>query len=112
MYWKNGTEVDLSGNNSQTFGIAYVSGDAYVSGNGGYWVNGTFTPMQDASFINSIFTSGSDVYAIGSLIPGASPAAYWKNGIVNQFEVEFSVAEKMVILNNDVYLAGQKYDQG
>ena len=87
VYWKNNSEVRLSGDNATSI---FVSGnDVYIAGTHDskavYWKNGTEVALENQNLYgdfnntaaNSIFVSGNDVYAAGYEGPNA---VYWKNG--------------------------------
>lgn len=122
-YWKNGIETDLT-NGTKAAGAwsIWVSGsDVYVAGgdNNGieYWKNGnmvtvpvTGTFTQGSTY--SVFVSGTDVYIAGTYIDGSSNqiSAYWKNGVQVNLTGNASSVNQIIVSGNDVYVAGQTYN--
>ena len=115
VYWKNNTEIRLSGSNASSI---FVSGnDVYVGGSdstGLYWKNGTKNFLQKLSsygntVVNSIFVSGNDVYAAG--YENSNPRA-WKNGTAIFLTdtmpglAGYTHANSIYVSGNDVYIVG------
>ena len=103
VYWKNGIQQNIIAG-----GPEEISPSIAVSGTNVFYSyfdcfrNGVVEPLQGkgSGFIESVFASGTDFYAIGN--DSVGHAAYWKNGVVN--EVPF--ASCMYVSGNDVYLGG------
>lgn len=126
-YWKNGTEVILTGNEAESdlyaYSIYVVGEDVYVAGyeytSAGlnipkYWKNGVATNLSEGTnaaktqvTAQSIFVSGEDVYVSGCESATAR-AKYWKNGaeVILGVEGITSFANSIYIHNADVYIAG------
>lgn len=95
VYWKNGTEVSLTGGQMAT-GIVAIGSNVYVCGYGinpstgmqtvQYWLNGTLTNLTGAStfpLTSGIAVSSSgDVYICGYDL-FTNQAWYWKNSVIH-----------------------------
>lgn len=124
-YWKNGSPVILSQNNSFTESATSVAvggdSDVYVVGNlyepplstMEYWKNGNLTSIHNNTLMNanSIAVSGNDVYAAGFISDSTlahSTAVYWKNNSVYQLSAGAGVlfsAHAIAVDRSDVYVA-------
>ena len=137
VYWKNGNPTFLPENTagitspSSTLSTAnsiFISGsDIYVAGyemiesafasqsfshSALYWKNGKAIyltiPGQYYNKATSIFVSGQDVYACGTL--GRVEARYWKNGTSFYLKGSISEATSIFVSGSDVYVAGSQDD--
>jgi hypothetical protein len=117
VYWKNGTPVKIgnpaflkSGNASVS-----VSGNNVYFTNGLSWENGSVIPLQGqgGGFVQSVFTTGNDIYFTGS--DSVGDAVYWKNGMLNvvaqgYFPKHNSGSDPMAfcifVSGSDVYVGG------
>jgi hypothetical protein len=87
----------------------YVAG---VEGTAKVWKNGVATNLSnavDSSDAVSVFVSGSDVYAAGSV---GNIAKVWKNGIATNLTNgvnSFGEASAVFVVGNDVYVAGTEH---
>jgi hypothetical protein len=138
VYWKDGTAFPLTDGtkNASANAIVISAGDVYIAGNefGGddssgnplpstleYWKNGVavvlYHGVQPAQ-VNSIFVSGSDVYAAGFIYQTTKVASnsfvsvpvatVWKNGVPTSLtdSLHESSAESVFVSGSDVYAAG------
>ncbi|HEY5465322.1 MAG TPA: hypothetical protein VIJ95_18860 [Hanamia sp.] len=87
--------------------IVYVSGYIVTpsspisnSTTGAYWKNGVLTTIPNTSLIQSIITSGNDLYILGT-------NGYWKNGIFTNLGTN-STLNSVCVSNGDVYIAGSQ----
>ncbi len=128
--WKNGVESQVladgsspQGQATQATSIAISGNDVYMGGFGAnptignagrvfigrIWKNGIlmdpaiYTPF---TYIRSLFVSESDLYVAGSIL---SVAKYWKNGIEQEL-AEGTSSSSIVVSGNDVFVAGEEYD--
>jgi hypothetical protein len=123
--WKNGTQVNLSNGNiagrSRGTDLFVNNNDVYVTINeleskvANILKNGAnifeTDPILQASF-NSVFVSGNDVYACGSIAQnGIAVAAVWKNGILTKLEDVLSNALSVFVDNDKIYVSGQIWDE-
>ncbi|WP_343624502.1 IPT/TIG domain-containing protein [Flavobacterium lindanitolerans] len=104
-YWVNGTETQVSDNNSVIRSIFVEHNNIYLCGeNDGvaqYWENGTPTSMGTGQAYN-IFVANSEVYvACGGYFP-----LYWKNGTRTELANSFGAAASIFTKGNDIYVAG------
>jgi hypothetical protein len=76
------------------------------------WSNGDDVNLSELSApasATSVFVSGTDVYATGSV---SNKAGYWKNGLfigLGLNPVFFSNGRSIFVSNNDVYVAGYEF---
>jgi hypothetical protein len=118
VYWKNGTQVTLTGGSGTPIALSianagsdvYIAGDVFsASGNfiAAYWKNGVLTKLSDSTtnyYAGSICTSGNDVYVSGR---GPNGPVYWKNGeMVNIPNAVTALVSGIAVSGGDVYLAG------
>jgi len=101
--------------------IAGVTQNVYVAGyesNSTYtsyakiWKNGVAIPLTDGTdfaVANSVFVSGTDLYAVGNRSNGTyGKAVIWKNGVETELNPGSSYREaySIYVSGNDVYVAG------
>lgn len=128
--WKNGTQIPMTmpegADRYYVVSIFAQGADIYVGGSypidGGIknilavWKNGTPIVFKDANnnavegFTNSVFVSGTDIYAAGQVNDEEykSYAAIWKNGIFTDLSdgVGGSFASSITGFGTDIYVAG------
>ena len=96
--WKNGNAQNLTTGTNHAYAesVFVTNGDVYVAGYDGtqpkLWINGVEETLNydgnlDGGSVNSVYVSGSDVYAAGHLTESngsetCNYAALWKNGEV------------------------------
>ena len=104
--------IFVSGNDVYACGIALYN-DVPVAT---LWKNGISTPLETViSNALSVYIDGNNVYVCGLIREDGdefSHAAYWKNGvrtILNDGNYR-SVAEEIVVNNNDIHIIGDGYD--
>ncbi|HSZ86892.1 MAG TPA: hypothetical protein VK787_12740 [Puia sp.] len=133
VLWNSGTISYLSDttNPPSYAGPIFVNGnDMYIAGSevygaaraATYWKNGIATHLTSPTinaFINSIFVSGNDVYAVGggyNVFAGTLSVIYWKNGVgvildsstdVNHVYTNISSANSIYVSDTDVYIGGE-----
>ncbi len=111
--WKNGVPTLLTTGTGIVYCIYVVNQDVYAGGIeliGGLWVaktwkNGVATTLSDGTDnanVQSIFVSGTDVYAVGS---DKGKAMIWKNGI-GTLLLNGNSANSVFISGADVYACG------
>ena len=122
--WLNGMTQRLTDGFPEAFANSvYVSGnDIYVVGHeiifecqdgsvwskpiAKLWINGVAQNLIDtttASYANSIYISGSDVYIAGFVFDNG--AILWKNGVAQRLSDKAS-ANSVYVSDSDVYVAG------
>jgi hypothetical protein len=122
--WSNGVAQSLTNGYPEAFASSvYVSGkDEYVVGHerifenqigsvsskpiAKLWINGVAENLIDnktASYANSIYISGDDVYIAGFVF--GSGAIIWKNGVMQKLSDNAS-ANSVYISDDNVYVAG------
>ena len=134
VYWKNGNANFLSlPDSTNTVGIVnsiFVSGtDVYAGGSAGnmvadsttyavVWKDGAISildsiPLFDSvssipCSVNSMYVSGSNVYAAGY---GHNGACYWNNGNSTALATDLNtLANALFVSGSDIYVAGQQTD--
>lgn len=133
--WKDGEVTSLSNLNNHanakslfvTGNIVYVAGYQFDSNGKSIayvWMvdaNSVVTPISlsngdyDAQ-ASSIFVSGADVYVAGYEFDGGKNIArLWKNNVLvelplNESISDYSIAESVYVLNNDVFVVGYGYN--
>lgn len=118
-YWKNGTPVTVSTNESALNAICVKAEDIYVAGwerinnlqLANYWKNGTKNTLgTGASAANTIAVNGSDVYAGGwEVVNGFDIPRYWTNGAGISVNVTDPVISQVVLGNgscNGIFISG------
>jgi hypothetical protein len=124
-YWKNEEEVRLGdGTNPSAVNTIFVANNNVYAGgyeiiidsisNGRYftptiWKNGAkiklaASPLARSSRISSIYVSGHDVHATGS-VGDENSGVYWKNGeiVQSQYRVAYN---GVLVYKGDVYIVG------
>lgn len=96
----SGTDVFVSGNSS-----------VYVSGNnvnyGRIWKNGNVIhELGAAADVRSVFVSGNNVFAAGTIGGNPPIATLWTNGIPQAQCTVFSFAHSVFVSGNDVFVTG------
>jgi hypothetical protein len=94
----------------------YYAGEAFQSGCGtvklAIWKNGTLSILSTNGIpgnfgVNSMFVSGTDVYAVGyDHDPTIQSAMFWKNGIASNLASNQAEANDVYVSGSDVYVAG------
>jgi hypothetical protein len=108
--WKNGIASSLSESNDNNVAHSvFASGnDLYVALDYSIWKNGTTTTLSDVH-LNSIYVSGTNVYACGDG-PGVNPITpkVVKNGVVTSLTDGIKRGESLSVyaFGNDVYVGG------
>ncbi len=84
----------------------------------GYWKNGHWVGLPlpygvNDGWVSTIFVSGSDVYAAGSLRSQQStPVGYWKNGRWVQLGYPGGFIKSLVLSDSVVFAAGAEFNSG
>ncbi|HUM51851.1 MAG TPA: hypothetical protein PK431_08545 [Chitinophagales bacterium] len=113
---------------------AQFSADLYISGNlyydtdsdiisqAVYWKNNQLVMLQNdgrSTYTTDIYVAGNDVYVSGFISYGRTDApVYWKNGILNLLPmqnpgvIKNGLAQKIMVVNNIVYVAGAEFYSG
>ncbi len=127
VYWKNGVKSELSSDRSLTTSIAvdgsgvYVAGVVFRAGGGPalavVWKNGVEQLLAEGYQALSIALGGfDDVYVagIGIASTNVQVARLWKNGVLQELEgaTAGSSANDVVVVGNDVYVAGHISGRG
>ncbi len=130
VVWKNGTETKLTdGTKRASASSVFVSGnDVYIAGGEAVTSSGTGSNMNKAKVwknkdvlytltdggktanANSVYVSGSDVYAVGYEMDnatGETVATFWQNGIASNLSIgEYTSVNSVCVSDGDVYVAG------
>jgi hypothetical protein len=119
IFLKNNSPISLSNFNAQPKRIAFKNDTAYVVGNiyfnsyephATLWKNGQEISLQSLvnfSEANAICIQGNDVYIAGVV---DNSATYWKNGVRVILAGNGSNATDIKVVNDDVYVVGQAFD--
>lgn len=92
-----------------TKGTVYCIGSDTQYGTG-YWINSTFTPMNDMTSQYDLKGSGSDFYIAGPSTAGTP--TYWKNGTAVHISSQTGYTWSVFVSGTDVYnlgLIGQNF---
>jgi len=127
-YWKNGQPTELMSNNNgiTATSVSAAGRDVHVVGwdadnnyvaSGKYWKNGilqSFSGTYSASVLSKVLVVANNVYIAGT---GTNSdgyyAMYWKNGVPVVLKNSYGGwARDMVIVNGDVYVAGNAASAG
>jgi hypothetical protein len=93
----------------------YVGGvekytDSAIS-RGTIWDGTHLTELDDDSEVRSVFVSGTDVHAVGSVtVGGVLKAAYWKNGKLENSRVDAEYSSILVSDSGDIYVGGSRFN--
>ncbi len=117
-YWKNGTAVTLSSEESALTSIFVRGIDVYAAGNerianlqlANYWNNGAKTTLGTyESSANTIFVNGNDIHVGGwEMNNGFDNARYWKNGTGAWMDYGNSTCTGIYVKDNNAYLVGSR----
>jgi hypothetical protein len=120
VYWKNkGAPIvlDNPAANSTGNSIYLSNGNIFIGGvnstGSGYWKNGSFNILPNATFIDSILINNDDVYSFGQSSSGCS---YWKNQNetpISNFSITTLLYSNFIFINNrDIYITGYNSSTG
>jgi hypothetical protein len=127
VFWKNGQGTELAASSSAAC-IGVTGTDVFIGGQSNlepvYWKNGQLISLsQGSATVNGIALSGSDVYFVGQAtgnlfidsaggsLVNTNTAVYWKNGILNNLELNSrgSAAEGISFEGSDTYVVGHVF---
>lgn len=129
VYWKNNSPVYLSNGtyDAGCYAMTVSGTDIYTCGLeetasgktvAKYWKNGVATTLTDGSrsaALLDIAINGADVHAIGYEYNSTGIPIYkhWKNGVAQTIATSYPLSsyfKKILIQDNDVYIAGFEHD--
>ena len=103
-------------------GNLYYNSDSDIHAQAVYWKNNQLVMLQNddrSTYSTDIYVAGNDIYVSGYISYGRTNApVYWKNGVLNMLPmqnpalIKNGLAQKIMVVNNVVYVAGAEFYSG